>query len=218
MSTSSPTPEVDVSFPEIALTVAPDRRERVLRWRRRSRLVLIARIALPALIGLILAGLAGAVAFNALIMRPSLPKETSAPIRLSRPRLVGRDDEGRAFVITADSATRDPKDYERIMLDHPALVLDEQGPDPLRIVARAGVYHEADFKLDLRGGVRLVSSKATFDTETSLLNTKTGEVFGAGPIHGSGSLGQIAAKAYAVYGKGERMVFTGGVRGRLNRK
>jgi lipopolysaccharide export system protein LptC len=207
-----------VSFPDIVLSVSADRREQVHRWRRRSRLVAAARIVLPALIGLILTGLAGAVAFNALVMRPSQPKETSGPIHLTNPRLVGRDDKGRAFVITAESATRDPRDYQRIFLDHPALVLDEEGPDPLRIVAKEGVYREHEYKLDLHGGVRLVSSKAAFDTAASLFDTKTGEVFGSGPIQGSGSLGEIAAKAYAVYGKGDRMVFKGGVHTRLDRK
>jgi lipopolysaccharide export system protein LptC len=207
-----------VSAPQIAIAIPADRRAQVLRWRRRSRLVRLARIVLPGVTGLILTALAGAVAFNALVVRPLQPKDTSAPIHLTRPRLVGRDDKGRAFVITADAATRDPKDYQRIMLDHPTLVVDEQGPDPLRLVARAGVYHERDFKLELHGGVRLVGSKAAFDTAKSLYDTKTGEVFGSGPIQGSGSLGEIAAKSYALYGKGDRMVFKGGVHTRLDRK
>ena len=70
----------------------------------------------------------------------------------------------------------------------------------------------------MRGGVRLVGSKAAFDTATSLFDTKTGEIVGSGPIQGSGSLGEINAKSYAVYGKGERMIFKGGVHTRLDRK
>jgi lipopolysaccharide export system protein LptC len=207
-----------VSFPDITIPTAPSRRHEVLRWRRRSRLVRVARVALPGAIFLILAGLAGAVAYNALVVRPALPQETEAPIRLTAPRLVGRDDQGRAFVLTADSAVRDPADYQRVILDHPALILDEEGPDPVRVVARQGVYHERDFKLDLKGGVKLVSARAAFDTAASVFDTKTGEVQGSGPIQGSGSLGEINAKSYGVYGKGDRMVFSGGVRTRLERK
>ena len=207
-----------MSVSHIVVTAPPDRREQVLRWRRRSRIIRVLRIALPVLIGLILLALAGAVAFNTLTAQPVQPRETSAPIRLVNPRFVGRDDKDRAFVITAQSATRDPHEYQRVLLDHPALVLDEQGPDPLRLVAAAGVYHEGEFKLDLHGGVRLVSSKGAFDTATSLFDTKTGEVVGSGPIQGSGSLGEINAKSYAVYGKGDRVVFKGGVHTRLDRK
>jgi lipopolysaccharide export system protein LptC len=207
-----------VSAPQIAITAPPNRREQVLRWRKRSRLIRALRIALPATIGLILAALGAAIGYNALSSQPAQPHDTSAPIRLVNPRFVGRDDKGRAFVITAQSATRDPHEYQRVLLDHPALVLDEEGPDPLRLVAAQGVYHEGQFKLDLHGGVRLVSSKGAFDTATSLFDTKTGEVVGSGPIQGSGSLGEINAKSYAVYGKGDRVIFKGGVHTRLDRK
>jgi lipopolysaccharide export system protein LptC len=202
----------------LAIDAASDRREQVLRWRRRSRMVRAMRIILPAVIGLIMLFLVGAVAYNALTIQPAQPRETSAPIRLVRPRFVGRDERGRAFVITAQSATRDPADYQRVVLDHPALLLDEDGPDPIRLVAAAGVYHEGTFQLDLHGGVRLVGSKAAFDTDTSLYDTKTGEITGPGPIQGSGSLGEINAKSYSVYDKGNRVIFRGGVHTRLDRK
>jgi lipopolysaccharide export system protein LptC len=203
---------------DIAVVPPPDRRAQVLRWRRRSRLVRRLRIALPAVIGLILAGLAAAIAYNALTSEPGQARETSAPIRLVHPRFVGRDDKGRAFVLTAESATRDPHEFQRVHLVRPALVIDEQGPDPIRLAATAGVYNEGTFKLDLLGGVRLVGSKAAFDTATSLFDTKTGEIAGSGPIQGSGSLGEIQAKNYAVSDKGQRMIFTGGVHTRLDKK
>lgn len=207
-----------MSTSHIAIVAVPDRREQVLRWRRRSRLIRGLRISLPILIGLILAGLAGAVVYNALTNQPGQAKETSAPIRLTRPRFVGRDDRGRAFVITADSATRDPAEYQRVLLVRPALVMDEEGPDPVRLVAAAGVYNEGTYKLDLHGGVRLVDSKGAFDTATSLFDTKSGEIVGSGPIQGSGSLGEIQAKSYSVTDKGQRMIFKGGVHTRLDRK
>ena len=207
-----------MSASDILISPVQDLRDQVLRWRRRSRVVRTLRIELPSIIGLILAGLGGAVAYNALTAEPVQPGETAAPIRLVNPRFIGRDDKGRAFVITADSAVRDPRDYQRVILDKPNLVLDEQGVDPMRLVANRGIYHEGTSKLDLRGGVRLVGSQAAFDTASSLFDTKTGEVIGSGPIHGSGSLGEIRAKSYAIYGKGERVIFNGGVHTRLEQK
>jgi lipopolysaccharide export system protein LptC len=207
-----------MTAPDISLGPALDRRAQVLRWRRRSRLVRGLRIALPAVIGLILAGLVAAVIYNALTAQPGQARETSAPIRLVHPRFVGRDDKGRAFLITAESATRDPHEYQRVLLVRPALVMDEQGPDPIRLMAAAGVYNEGSYKLDLHGGVRLVDSKGAFDTATSLFDTKTGEIVGSGPIQGSGSLGEIQARSYSVQDKGQRMIFKGGVHTRLDRK
>ena len=134
------------------------------------------------------------------------------------PKFVGRDDKGRAFVLTADSATRDRLDYQRVILKKPTLVLDENGPDMLRMNGAEGIFHEQDGKLELTGGVRMADTKNTFQTAASLFDTKTGEVIGSGPIQGAGGLGEIRAESYGVYSKGERMVFKGGVRTRLETK
>ena len=198
--------------------LAPHRRADFERWRRRSRLIRTLRIALPASIGLIFAGLVGSVVWSTFNAQPQTARGGDEPIRLLNPRFIGRDDKGRAFVLTAQSATRDRLDYQRVVLAKPALVLDEKGPDELRINGADGVFHEQNGKLELAGGVRLSDTKNIFDTATSLFNTRTGEVEGSGPIHGGGGLGEISAKSYAVYGKGERMVFKGGVRTRLETK
>lgn len=188
------------------------------RWRRRSRLIRALRVALPILIGAVLATQAGYVAYSLLYARKTEAERADAPIRLVNPRFVGRDEKGRAFVVTARSATRDAADYQRVILDQPALVIDEEGPKPTRINGRSGVYHEGTSILNLHGGVQLEGADAAFKTDSSLFDTKSGVLSGAGPIQGSGSLGEINARSYGVYDKGERMVFKGGVRARIDGK
>lgn len=188
------------------------------RWRKRSRLIRTLRLVLPAIIVLIFLGLIGSVAWSTFTAQPKSARAGDEPIRLLNPRFVGRDDKGRAFVLTADSAVRDPKDYQRVMLQKPALVLDENGPDQMRINGTTGVFHEQTGKLELTNGVRMADAKSAFNTAASLFDTKTGEVVGSGPIHGVGGLGEITAESYGVYGKGERMVFKGGVKSRLETK
>jgi lipopolysaccharide export system protein LptC len=200
-------------FPPVT---APSRVAAIRRWKRRSRLIRALRIILPALILLTMAGLATSIVYNTIAGQPTAPASSDEPIRLVNPRFVGRDEKGRAFMLTAVSATRDPHDYQRVILDKPALVLDEEGPDPLRITGGAGVYHEGNRKLEVSGGVHLSGAKAAFETATSLFDTKTGELVGSGPIQGSGSLGEITAKSYGVYDKGDRLVFKGGVHSRLD--
>ena len=197
---------------------APPRVASIRRWKRRSRLIRALRIILPALILLTLGALGASVAYNTLARQPVTPASSDDPIRLVNPRFVGRDEKGRAFVLTAVSATRDPHDYQRVILDKPALVLDEEGPDPLRITGGTGVYHEGNRKLEVSGGVHLSGAKAAFETAASLFDTRTGELVGSGPIQGSGSLGEITAKSYGVYDKGDRMVFKGGVHTRLDKQ
>jgi lipopolysaccharide export system protein LptC len=196
----------------------PHRRADFERWRRRSRLIRTLRVALPASIAVIFLGLAGSVAWSTYTSQPKAAKSTDEPIRLVTPRFVGRDDKGRPFVLTADSATRDRLDYQRVILTHPALVLDEGGPDQMHLNGADGVFHEQNGKLELSNGVRMQDTKSTFNTASSLFDTKTGEVIGSGPIQGAGGLGEIQAKSYGVYGKGERMVFQGGVHTRIQPK
>jgi len=197
---------------------ADPRRADFERWRKRSRLIRLLRVLLPALIGVIFLGLVGSVAWSTFNAQPKQAKGGDEPIRLIAPRFVGRDDKGRPFVLTAESAIRDRLDYQRVILKKPALVMDENGPDMLRINGADGVFHEQDGKLELSNGVRLADPKNTFNTTASLFDTKTGEVIGSAPIQGAGGLGQIEAKSYGVYGKGDRMVFSGGVHTRLQTK
>jgi lipopolysaccharide export system protein LptC len=189
----------------------PPRRASIERWRRRSRLIRGLRVILPVLIGLTLAGLAGSVAYTTFTNGPAKARQADDAIRLVNPRFVGRDDRGRAFVLTAITATRDPRDYQRVILDRPVLLLDDDGPDPTRISALHGVYHEATRKLQVNGNVRLSGARGAFETIESLFDTKTGELEGSNPVHGSGPLGEIDAKSYGVYDKGARMLFKGGV-------
>ena len=188
------------------------------RWRRRSRLIRRLRVILPALIALILLAMAGFVLHTTFLGRDAAPREADAPIELVNPRFVGKDDKGRAFVITATAAVRDENDYQRVLLEEPALILDAEGVNPRRVTAKSGVYSEDRRVLNLDGGVRMSGADTSFDTLSSIFNTATGELEGEGPISGSSSLGEITAKSYGVYDKGERLVFKGGVRGRIDSK
>ena len=197
---------------------APARRISIQRWRRRSRVIWGLRIALPALIALILAGLGGSIALSALNSRPTPSGSSTDPIRLVNPHFVGRDTRGRPFVLTSVTATRDPLNYQRVFLDKPNLVLDQDGPDPLHIISAKGVFHEDTGKLEVSGGVRLSGARGAFQTAESVFDTKSGELEGSGPVQGAGSLGEIQAKSYGVYDKGARMEFNGGVHTRLQPK
>ena len=188
------------------------------RWRRRSRLIRKLRVILPAAIGAILLSMLGFVVQTTLLGGDGSPAKTDAPIQLVNPRFVGKDEKGRAFVITAASAERDENDYQRVLLNQPALVLDAEGANPSRVTAKTGVYSEDRRVLNLDGGVKMSGSNADFDTQSSIFNTATGELEGQGQISGVGSLGEITAKSYGVYDKGERLVFKGGVRRRLDSK
>ena len=185
------------------------------RWRRRSRLIRRLRVLLPLAIGAILVGMAGFVVQTSLRGAAVKPADPDTPIQLVNPRFLGRDDKGRAYVLTAKTAVRDPNDYQRVLLNTPMLILDEEGEHPMHLSARSGVYREDRRMLNLDGGVRLNGDDISFSTVSSIFNTATGELEGLGQIQGAGPLGEIIAKSYGVYDKGERMVFRGGVHTRV---
>ena len=190
-------------------------RDQAERWRAHSRLIRRARIVLPGAIGAIFVTLIGFVIHGSLAGAKAKPQDADAPIQLVNPRFVGRDGKGRAYVITAKTATRDEKDYNRVLLDTPMLILDEEGSNPTRVSSQSGVYREDAHTLNLDGGVKLNGGDVNFSTASSIFNTATGVLEGAGEIQGMGALGEIIAKSYGVYDKGDRLVFKGGVRTRV---
>lgn len=193
--------------------VRPSREARA--WRRRSRRVRGLRRILPALIGLILLVLSSYVALAVFSAPRTRPLEVQAPIQLVNPRFVGQDRRGRAFTLTARTATRDPTDYDRVLLDQPVLVLKREPRAPVRVSSRTGDFNESAHLLKLSGDVRLSSGDISFATGASSFDTLLGELVGDGAIQGLGSLGEINAKSYGMYDRGDRLVFGGGVRTRL---
>ena len=55
-----------------------------------------------------------------------------------------------------------------------------------------------------------------FNTNEALVNTRTGDVVGSGPVASSTPTGQVASKSFDVKNKGDVLIFKGGVHGRLN--
>ncbi|HEY9219392.1 MAG TPA: LPS export ABC transporter periplasmic protein LptC [Phenylobacterium sp.] len=195
----------------------PGRRPDFLRWRRRSVLIKILRVVLPLLIGLIFATLATFVVRGTIAGAPAKTDEANAPIRLVNFRLVGRDNKGRAFVLTADSAARDAGDYQLVHLTKPALITDAESPKPTTLSSASGEFHEGNGRLRLHGGVQLNGADLAISTASSIYDTATGVLEGKGEIAGKTPLGDIQAKSYGVYDEGNRLVFKGGVRGRITK-
>jgi lipopolysaccharide export system protein LptC len=183
--------------------------------RRRSRRVRGLRRLLPALVGLIFLVLAGYLLRAVFAAPRARPVEAGASIQLVNPRFVGQDRKGRPFTLTARTATRDPKDYDRVLLDQPVLVLRRDPAEPIQVSSKTGDYNESRHLLKLTGDVRLNGGDVSFLTGASTFDTALGELVGDGAIQGVGSLGEINAKSYGVYDKGDRLVFGGGVSTRL---
>jgi lipopolysaccharide export system protein LptC len=196
-----------------------ERRARDMRrWRRRSLLIAALRRILPLVILAIAALFGGWVLFGGLITGGA--GGHGAPpssIHMTNARFLGRDAQGHAYVLTAAEAARDNTDFQRITLTNPTLTMDSDGPKPTRLSADRGVYREDNRILLLDGHVSVRDSQDdSFLTEQAIVDTVNGAVAGKSPVSGQGPTGSIRADSYAIYDRGQRLVFQGKVHSRVN--
>ena len=194
---------------------APDRRAEGLRWKRRSRLIRTLRVLLPAIMLAVVGLLAAQVVWKSVSEQPAAQREARTAIRLVNARFVGRVEDGRGFMIGAKQAIRSEDDYQSVSLIEPMLTVGD-GVAASRVLAKIGNYNERDKMLRLRGDVRIDDGKGLrFMSEEAIIDTRTGKVVGQSQVQGDGPLGQLNAKSYSVEDKGDRLVFRGGVKARV---
>ena len=186
------------------------------KWRKRSHMIRFFRRALPAAMAAMVLGLLVWIAWQAL--RQTAPQDNSVSVRMVNPRFHGRDDEGRAFTMSASEAARDSRNFQRVLLKNPALVLETNQGRPLKVRARRGVYNERTLVIVLEDAVRLEDPSGwVFDTGVAVVDTNRNIVSGDQPLQGVGPRGRIAAASYVIYNRGERIVLRGNVRTTLSR-
>jgi lipopolysaccharide export system protein LptC len=202
-----------------AETLRLERRARDMRlWRRRSVLIAALRRILPLLIIAIAVLFGGWVLFGGLITGGSgVHTPPPSSIHMTNARFLGRDAQGHAYVLTAIEAARDNVDFQKITLTNPTLTMDSDGQKPTRLSADAGVYREDNRILLLNGHVSVRDSQDdSFLTEQAIVDTVNGAVAGKSPVSGQGPTGSIRADSYAIYDRGQRLVFQGKVHSRVN--
>ena len=183
---------------------------------RRRKSVSALRLVLPAVALLA----SGAIVTQAAI-RAAGAKASSvvagAPLRMENPRFTGAMKDGRAFLIVATAAVRDKVDPNKIALESPNLTRGYGSDNPTQVVAKLGNYDESRGALLLTSDVQIENGDGyVFKTEKAVIDTRTGEVMGDSGVRGSASGDQVQADSYSVSDKGDRVIFKGRVRSRLN--
>lgn len=199
----------------IAASSAPVRRK--TRPRRRKSVSAL-RLALPALAGLVAVSIITQAFLRASEARSPRPAAAAASLRMENPRFTGAMKDGREFLIVASAATRDRTTPNKVSLEAPRLTRGYGSDAPTQVVSRQGVYDEANGTLLLTGDVRINNGDGyAFSTEKAVIDTRTGQVMGDAGVQGSGVSGnKVQADSYSVTDKGDRVVFKGRVRSRLN--
>lgn len=173
------------------------------------------RVALPSLAIVMALGVTAQATVRALSTRtqPAAPQ----PLRLDNPRFSGKMNDGRAFLITAASAVRDSADANKLTLQSPRLVRGVGTFDASEVSSQTGEYRQEASTLLLQGDVRIANSRGSrISSDRALIDTRTGDLVDGGKVVGDNAKGAIQAGGYSVTDKGDRVVFKGGVRARLD--
>ena len=134
------------------------------------------------------------------------------PMRMHKPRYVGRTRKQDPFEVTAASAYLDPSNQERIHLDQLTAVLERVADDDVHLRANEGLYHRDQGTLDLKGDLELsLGDRYVFNTSEASVDFGRGEVVGPMPVTGEGPIGTLAADRFNVSQGGDVMQFEGRV-------
>ena len=174
------------------------------------------RVILPTLAIGVAAAIVGQGTIRALAAKDAPPAAT-APLRMDNPRFTGVMKDGRAFLITASSAIRDPANADQVFLKAPQLTRGYGSPAPTHVVSKDGAYQEEKGALLLTGDVKIDNGAGyQFASQKALIDTRTGDLVGNAGIQGAGpNNSQVQADSYTVGDKGDRVIFKGRVRTRL---
>jgi lipopolysaccharide export system protein LptC len=183
----------------------------VARLRRRSLMIHFWRGALPAVIGVALVGM-GAWATMRTLAGLAPAERGVGDIRMLNPEFHGRDKNGDAYVVTAQSAVRDAVHTERTSLERPHLVMNSAARGQLRVSALSGNYDETTRVMNLWGGVVADNDQGNhFESPTARVDTGNNRAEGHDGVVATGPLGRVTGSSYAIDDKSGHVLLSGGV-------
>ena len=128
------------------------------------------------------------------------------------------DERGREYQFAADSAVQDDSRPSIYNLVNPRGVLSPDSVSSTDVESRAGAFDQSDSVLNLTDGVVLRKESYEFRTEAAAVMLDEERVIGRSPVAGRGPAGEIEARSFEILEGGERIIFTGDVRMRLQSK
>ncbi len=185
---------------------------------RYSAFVLGMKIVLPALaLILVISVFVSSTTFNSRQDIPVTFREVSRlndDLRMVSPRITGVDKRGRPYVVTADTATQEVDNPEKIFLENieADLMLDEDG-NWLSVTSRFGTLQTEAEKLNLREDISVFSANGyEFHAQSADMDFRAGSLVSDQPVYGQGPVGTLNANGVETSNNGDKIVFTGGVR------
>jgi lipopolysaccharide export system protein LptC len=187
---------------------------------RHSRLVRVLRIAVPAVVGLAMAGVVAVSIFNPFrALMKQLPLDidnlvvSGSKITMESPHLSGFSPDQRPYELWAKTATQDLNDPDHVELKTLRAKILQEDKSTVTMVARTGMFDTKAQLLDLRKDIFLQSSTGyEASLSQALLDIGKGTVTSEEPVDVKLLNGTLTADRLRITEKGELVRFEGNVK------
>jgi len=183
--------------------------------RRRTRIVAALRLILPAMVALLLAGLAlwSRFGFDASSLHfaiDSIKLGAIDPLVMTNPHFEGIDEKKQPFSVTASSASEANSKADVVDLVGPQADITLQSGAWLTMTADTGRYYRQAQKLDLLGAVNLFHDQGyELHTRNLHIDLAANRATTNTPVDGHGPSGDLKADGLDVSDGGKRVVLLG---------
>lgn len=184
---------------------------------RRGRSVRVLKVALP-LVVLVTLGYVGywwlesrdTIVDPALIQKVPSAGTTKAEVTVRDVKYDGKDDKGRPFSITADSASHVDGDDRHISLKKPLADITMSSGAYVALTANDGLLDRDADVVTLSGDVTLFHDNGlSFQTDSATIDLKAKTAEGNDPVEGQNGDGELVAQGFRVRDDGDTIEFTG---------
>jgi lipopolysaccharide export system protein LptC len=177
--------------------------------RQYSRLVRYLRLLLPLFAGalLLLAVIWPKLDFKNAIdsssLQVSLNDVASQEVSMRSARLIGTDEEGRPFIVSAEEARQSDGMLSRVTLKHPSGQLQLADGTIVRMRAESGEYDRESEQAVFRGNVTVTHGQNyEIHTEIAYVDLHAGRAYGDAPVRGAGPEGKLQGSGFEILDRG----------------
>ncbi|MFV3128248.1 LPS export ABC transporter periplasmic protein LptC [Niveispirillum sp. KHB5.9] len=177
-----------------------------------SKAVRVARVALPAVAGVVLLTIFIWPLFSGSSDK-SRPGPAQGDLELTQARYLGTDTGDQPFEIRAQRAAQQGGGRSTVDLSVPQADITLKRGTWLSVAADKGKYDQDNQVLALDGTVSFFhGSGYELRTQEAVLDVKKGIAWGNRPVEGQGPMGTVEAGGFRVLDDGDVLVFTGHAR------
>lgn len=195
---------------------APPPRRPVRPIRRRRAPVTLLKIALP-LTAVVTVGYlfywwleSRETTVDPTLMQGVEQQSTPNEVTVTDVKYDGKDDQGRPFSITAESAAHEEGNERRIALKKPLADIVMGGGAYVAVTATDGLLDRDADIVTLTGDVTLFHDNGlSFQTDSATIDLKAKTAEGSDPVEGQNEDGEVIAQGFKVLDDGNTIEFTG---------